>query len=60
MTLRDYIFVTYSEPHAGRGRAILSAHPELRALGGTAPSTALWALGLVPLHPAAALGLPNR
>jgi sphingolipid delta-4 desaturase len=60
MDLRDYIRVTYSEPHAGRGRAILAAHPELRALGGPAPSSAWWAGGLVILQLAFALALKDR
>jgi sphingolipid delta-4 desaturase len=43
----DYIRVTYGEPHAMRGRHMLAAHPELRALAGPAPSSAAWAVVLV-------------
>jgi hypothetical protein len=45
----DYVYVTYGEPHAARGRQMLTAHPELRALAGPfgrAPRT----LGPVPAH----------
>jgi sphingolipid delta-4 desaturase len=60
MPLRDYIHVTYSEPHAGRGRALLQAHPELRALGGPDRRSALWAFGLVVLQLTLALALRDR
>lgn len=50
MALRDFIHVTYGEPHAGRGREILAAHPELRALGGPAPTSALWGAAVVALQ----------
>jgi sphingolipid delta-4 desaturase len=60
MSLRDYIHVTYSEPHAGRGRTILAAHPELRSLGGPAPSSALWAAALVMLQLGLAVALKDR
>jgi sphingolipid delta-4 desaturase len=43
----DFMRVVYSEPHAGRGRELLLAHPELRALAGQTPSSGLWVLGLV-------------
>jgi sphingolipid delta-4 desaturase len=43
----DYIHVTYGEPHAARGRQMLAAHPELRALAGPLPMSAVWTLGLV-------------
>src|SRR5437764_1025639 len=49
----DYIRVTYREPHAARGRQMLAAHPELRALAGPMPASAAWTAGLV----AAQLGL---
>jgi len=43
----DYFHVSYGEPHALRGRRMLAAHPELRALAGTEPLSALWTLLLV-------------
>jgi sphingolipid delta-4 desaturase len=43
----DYVYVTYGEPHAARGRQMLTAHPELRALAGPFPASAAWTLGLV-------------
>ncbi len=53
MASLDYIHVTYGEPHAQRGRRMLAAHPELRALAGSYPLSALWTLLLV----AAQIGL---
>jgi sphingolipid delta-4 desaturase len=47
VVLPDYIRVTYGEPHAARGRQMLAAHPELRALGGPLPWSAAWTLVLV-------------
>ena len=47
MAPADYIRVTYAEPHAQRGREILTAHPELRELAGPLPITALWVAVLV-------------
>ena len=47
MTSPDYIRVTYGEPHAARGRQMLAAHPELRALAGPLPVSAVWTLVLV-------------
>jgi sphingolipid delta-4 desaturase len=43
----DYICVSYPEPHAARGRKILAAHPELRALAGPEASSAVWTVVLV-------------
>jgi sphingolipid delta-4 desaturase len=43
----DYIRVTYVEPHAARGRQMLSAHPELRTLAGPMPISAVWTVALV-------------
>lgn len=60
MGSREFIHVTYGEPHAGRGREILAAHPELRALGGHTPSSALWGAGVVALQFAMAVGLRGR
>jgi len=53
--LLDYIRVSYSEPHAGRGRALLAAHPELKQLAGHSPSTAMWVILLVTAQCAAAV-----
>jgi sphingolipid delta-4 desaturase len=47
VVLPDYIRVTYGEPHAARGRQMLAAHPELRALSGPLPWSAAWTLVLV-------------
>jgi sphingolipid 4-desaturase/C4-monooxygenase len=46
----DFIRVDYPEPHAARARRMLAAHPELRALSGTQPTTALWVVGLVAVQ----------
>ena len=43
----DFIHVTGPEPHAARGRQILAAHPELRALAGPTPESAWWTAALV-------------
>jgi sphingolipid delta-4 desaturase len=43
----DYIRVTHAEPHAGRGRQMLAAHPELRELAGPLPASAAWVVALV-------------
>ena len=56
----DYIHVTYGEPHAQRGRRMLAAHPELRALAGTEPLSGLWTLLLVLAQFALALAVANR
>jgi sphingolipid delta-4 desaturase len=47
VTSPDYIRVTYGEPHAARGRQMLAAHPELRALAGPLPASAVWTIALV-------------
>ena len=60
MALRDFIHVTYGEPHAGRGREMLAAHPELRSLGGTAPISAVWGTALVLLQFGMALALRGQ
>jgi hypothetical protein len=56
----DYIHVTHGEPHAQRGRRMLAAHPELRALAGTEPRSALWTLLLVAAQIGLALAVGNR
>jgi sphingolipid delta-4 desaturase len=53
----DFIRVFHSEPHAGRGRQLLLAHPELRALAGPDRRSALWVVALVLLQGAAAIVL---
>src|ERR1700733_340213 len=56
----DYFYVTYGEPHAARGRQMLAAHPELRALAGPFPASAVWTLGLVLAQCGLALLLGSR
>jgi sphingolipid delta-4 desaturase len=46
----DFIRVLHPEPHGGRGRQLLAAHPELRALAGPDPRSAIWVLALVVLQ----------
>jgi sphingolipid delta-4 desaturase len=53
----DYIRVEYAEPHVARGRQILSAHPELRALAGPRASSAVWIVALVATQIALAVAL---
>jgi len=60
VALLDYIHVTHGEPHAQRGRRMLAAHPELRALAGTEPLSALWTLLLVVAQLALALAVGHR
>src|SRR2546428_4120369 len=55
-----YIEVTYAEPHASRGRQILATHPELRALAGPQPSSALWVVGLVAAQIALSVALAHQ
>jgi sphingolipid 4-desaturase/C4-monooxygenase len=47
VTPGDYIRVAHPDPHVGRGRDLLAAHPELRLLAGPMPSSALWVAALV-------------
>src|SRR5580692_1398715 len=47
VTSPDYIRVSYGEPHAARGRQLLAAHPELRALAKPFPASALCTIVLV-------------
>jgi sphingolipid delta-4 desaturase len=47
MSRQDFIRVDYAEPHAARGRQMLAAHPELRALAGQQKTTAIWIVVLV-------------
>ena len=46
----DYTRVTYVEPHGARGRQMLAAHSELRALTGPLPWSAAWTLALVAVQ----------
>jgi sphingolipid 4-desaturase/C4-monooxygenase len=55
-----YIRVFHGEPHAGRGRQLLVAHPELRALAGPAPSSGIWVLALVALQFGIAFAVGGR
>lgn len=50
MAALDFIHVTHAEPHASRGRQILAQHPELRALAGAQPLTALWVVDDLQAH----------
>src|SRR5262249_30179227 len=59
-SLLDYIHVTYGEPHAARGRQMLSAHPELRALIGPTSSTAVWTVVLVAAQVGLAFAVGDR
>jgi sphingolipid 4-desaturase/C4-monooxygenase len=56
----DYIHVTYAEPHAQRARQMLAAHPELRDLAGTQPTTSLWVIALVAAQLALAVLIGDR
>jgi sphingolipid delta-4 desaturase len=56
----DYIRVTYPEPHASRGRQMMAAHPELRALIGPDRSSAAWIVALVALQMGLAFIVGNR
>ena len=56
----EFIRVDRVEPHAARGRQLLAAHPELRALAGPQPATALWVGLLVAIQCGLALWLGPR
>jgi sphingolipid 4-desaturase/C4-monooxygenase len=60
MGASDYIRVTYGEPHAARRRQMLAAHPELRALAGPLPASAVWTLVLVVTQIGLALLVGDR
>jgi len=61
MRAQDFIRVQHPEPHAARGRQLLAAHPELRALAGPHPASACWTLLLVLIQCALAVWLaPSR
>ena len=42
--------VNYPEPHIGRTKKILQAHPELKSLFGNTPSTAIFLVGIVAVQ----------
>lgn len=50
MAHHDFIYVSYPEPHVGRTKEILKAHPEVKTLFGNTPITALYAFGIVGLQ----------
>jgi sphingolipid delta-4 desaturase len=52
--------VLHPEPHAGRGRQLLLAHPEIRALAGPDPTSVVWVVLLVALQGALALLVAGR
>jgi len=56
----DYIRVSYPEPHAARGRQMLTAHPELRLLAGPEPHSAIWVAVLVGAQLALAVAVGNQ
>jgi sphingolipid 4-desaturase/C4-monooxygenase len=51
----EFEVVTFNEPHLDRTRALLKAHPELRALFGPVAATAWWVIGIVAVQIAVAL-----
>ena len=56
----DFTYVSYPHPHVERGRQILAAHPELRALAKPFPVTALWVSALVASQLAIAVLIGHR
>ena len=58
--MADYIRVESAEPHVARGRQILAAHPELRALAGPQATSAVWIALLVTVQIATAVALGNQ
>jgi sphingolipid delta-4 desaturase len=56
----DFTYVEYPHPHVDRGRQILAAHPELRALAKPFPLTALWVSALVAVQLVLAVFLADR
>jgi sphingolipid delta-4 desaturase len=53
----EFLTTHEPQPHRGRARRILAHHPEIKALSGRDPATALWTLLLVAIQLAAAAGL---
>lgn len=60
MPASDFIRVSFVEPHAARGRQMLAAHPELRALMGPMPVSAAYTVALVATQLGLALWLGTR
>lgn len=56
----DFVHVDFPEPHLERTRKMLVAHPELKALCGHTPSTALYVIGCVAAQVAVAFALRNQ
>jgi sphingolipid delta-4 desaturase len=56
----DYIRVNDPDPHVGRGRDLLAAHPELRALAGPLPASAVWVVLLAAAQFGTALLVAER
>ena len=54
---QDFTYVTYPQPHIERGRRIVAAHPQVRALAGPLPATALWITTLVASQLALSIAL---
>ncbi|HZR25835.1 MAG TPA: fatty acid desaturase [Vicinamibacterales bacterium] len=57
MTAPDFVSVSYPDPHLARGRQILAAHPDVRALSGPIASSALWVVALATTQVVAAIAL---
>ncbi|MEQ8307396.1 MAG: fatty acid desaturase [Hoeflea sp.] len=53
----DFVYDNEYHVHIGRARKIRTSHPEVRALMGTNPATALWTLALVLLQWGVAYGM---
>ena len=60
MTRTPFTRVEYSVPHHRRARQILAAHPEVRALMGTEPMSALWVFLIVTLQLAVGVALRDQ
>lgn len=59
-TQPQFTFVEYPEPHIGRAKQILKAHPEIRQLFGNNPWTAVITAGIVGLQFAVAIALSGQ
>ena len=58
--MADFVRVSEREPHYARTRRLLETHPEVRALVGTEPRTAIAIIGVVAVQLAAAWLLRDR
>ncbi|MBC7692627.1 MAG: fatty acid desaturase [Methylotenera sp.] len=56
----NFITVTYPEPHIGRAKEIIAAHPEVKELFGHDTTTAWITLGVVALQFGLAFALSNQ